>query len=126
MPSWTIIFLPPLILCNAHRNSGLWPVVSPRCTVFYRDFRHIVPFLTQIFMFTTPVILPKEYAYPGDQWILAFNPMFGIVNRDWWAILGLHWNFLVLARSPLHRPWGLFVFALFYFRKTERRFADFA
>ena len=51
--------------------------------------------------------------------------MFGIVSAYRWAILGLDWNLPILAISTASAL-GLFVFALFYFRRTERRFADFA
>jgi lipopolysaccharide transport system permease protein len=124
MPSWTIIFLPPLVLLTLIATLAFGLLISA-LTVFYRDFRHIVPFLTQIFMFTTPVIYPEEMLTHRYQWILAFNPMYGIVSAYRWAILGMDWNFPVLAISTVSAL-GLFVFALFYFRRTERRFADFA
>ena len=58
-PSWTIIFLPLLVLLTLIATLGFGILISA-LTVFYRDFRHIVPFLTQIFMFITPVIYPAE------------------------------------------------------------------
>jgi ABC-type polysaccharide/polyol phosphate export permease len=51
--------------------------------------------------------------------------MFGIVTAYRSAILGLPWNFPALAISTASAL-GLFLFAIFYFRKIERRFADFA
>ena len=124
MPSWTIIFLPVLVILTLIATLAFGILISA-LTVFYRDFRHIVPFLTQIFMFITPVIYPAEMLTKRYQWILAFNPMFGIVSAYRWAILGLDWNLPILAISTASAV-GLFVFALFYFRRTERRFADFA
>jgi lipopolysaccharide transport system permease protein len=123
-PSWTIIFVPLLILLTLIATLAFGILISA-LTVFYRDFRHIVPFLTQIFMFITPVIYPAEMLTQRYQWILAFNPMFGIVSAYRWAILGLDWNLPILAISTASAL-GLFVFAVFYFRRTERRFADFA
>ena len=58
-PSWTIIFLPLLIVVTLIATLSLGVMLSA-LTVFYRDFRHLVPFLTQIFMYFTPVIYPAE------------------------------------------------------------------
>ena len=57
MPSWTIVLLPALILLTLIATLSIGVLLSA-LTVFYRDFRHIVPFLTQILMFVTPVIYP--------------------------------------------------------------------
>ena len=94
-------------------------------TVFYRDFKHIVPFLTMILMYATPVIYPTDLVGPRWQLLFSLNPMFGIVTAYRSAILGLPWNFPALAISTASAL-GLFLFAIFYFRKIERRFADFA
>jgi lipopolysaccharide transport system permease protein len=123
-PSWTVVFLPFLVLLTLIGTLGFGILISA-LTVFYRDFRHIVPFLTQIFMFVTGVIYPAEMLTRRYQWVLALNPMFGIVSAYRWAILGLDWNFPILLISTASAL-GLFIFSLFYFRKTERRFADFA
>ena len=70
--------------------------------------------------------------YPGSmirqplyRWILSLNPMFGIVMAFRSAILGLDWDFACLAISTA-AALGSFLFAVFYFRRTERLFADFA
>ena len=55
VPSWTIVFLPVLILLTLVATLGIGIMLSA-LTIFYRDFKHIVPFLIQIFMFVTPVI----------------------------------------------------------------------
>lgn len=124
MPSWTIVFLPFLMLLTLIATLAFGILISA-LTIFYRDFKHIVPFLTQIFMFITPVIYPAELLTRRYQWILAFNPMFGIVSAYRSAILGVDWNLPILAISTASAL-GLFTFALFYFRRTERRFADIA
>jgi lipopolysaccharide transport system permease protein len=94
-------------------------------TVFYRDFKHIVPFLVQILLYASPVIYPGEMLSLRWQLILSLNPMFGIIGAYRSAILGLEWNIPSLAISTASAL-GLFLFALFNFRRTERRFADFA
>jgi lipopolysaccharide transport system permease protein len=124
MPSWTVIFLPVLVALTLIATLGLG-IVLAALTVFYRDFRHIVPFLTQILMFLTPVIYPVT-AVPGKQfhWLLALNPMFGIVGAYRSAILGTGWDWQILGISAGSAIVS-FVFAIYFFRRTERLFADF-
>ena len=131
-PAWTVVFLPVLILLTIIGALSIG-VTLASLTLFYRDFRHIVPFLVQIMMYVSPVM----YSLTGTQWtqlaakhpvliwILSLNPMFGIIDAYRGCILGaaLNWTSLLISSSSAIL---LFVFALFYFRKTERWFADFA
>jgi lipopolysaccharide transport system permease protein len=123
-PSWGIVWVPALVLLTLVATLGIG-VTLAALTVFYRDFKHIVPFLTMIMMYTTPVIYPIGMIGPRWRIILSLNPMFGIVGAYRSAILGVEWHFASLAISTASTL-GLFTFSLFYFRKTERRFADFA
>ena len=119
-----MVFLLFLILLTL-MGTLAFGVLIAALTVFYRDFKHIVPFLVQIFMFVTPVIYSISKINPGTRMILALNPMFGIISAYRSVILGVDWDPACLAISTASAV-GLFTFALFYFRKTERRFADFA
>jgi len=123
-PSWGVVWLPPLTVLTLVATLGLGLMLAS-LTVFYRDFKHLVPFLVQILMYLTPVIYPLKYVGPRWQLILSLNPMFGIVVAYRSAILGSAWNVPCLAISTASAV-GLFTLSLFYFRKTERRFADFA
>jgi lipopolysaccharide transport system permease protein len=125
VPSWTIILLPFLVVLTLIATLSVGLTLSA-LTVFYRDFRHIVPFLQQIFLFFTPVIYPTSLiTRPLYRWILSVNPMFGIVTAYRSAILGIDWDLPCLAISTA-AALGSFAFGMFYFRRTERRFADFA
>lgn len=124
MPSWTIIFVPLLIVVTLLATLSLG-VTLAALTVFYRDFRHLVPFLTQIFMYFTPVIYPVSMIPTKYHGFLAINPMFGLVTAYRSAILGLPWHFQSLAISTTSAVVS-FLFAVYYFRQVERRFADFA
>ena len=124
MPSWGVLWLVLLIPLTLIATLGIG-VTLAALTVFYRDFKHIVPFLVQILMYVTPVIYPAKLVGPRWQLLLSLNPMFGIVTAYRSAILGTAWNFPTLAISTVSAL-GLFLFAIFYFRKIERRFADFA
>ena len=123
-PSWTVIFVPLLIVVTLIATLSLGVMLSA-LTVFYRDFRHLVPFLTQIFMYCTPVIYPASVIPAKYHWFLALNPMFGLVTAYRSAILGLPWHFQSLAISTASALVS-FLFAVYYFRRIERRFADFA
>jgi lipopolysaccharide transport system permease protein len=124
VPSWGVIWLPFLILLTLVATLGMGLTLAA-LTVFYRDFRHVIPFMVQIMMFVTPVIYPTKLVGTYWQLLLSLNPLFGIVTAYRSAILGTPWNFTALAISSTSAIL-LFVFSLFYFRKTERRFADFA
>jgi lipopolysaccharide transport system permease protein len=123
VPSWTVIFVPLLVVLTLIATLGIG-IMLAALTIFYRDFKHIVPFLTMIFMFVTPVIFPASVFSPRLQTVLALNPMFGLVPAFRSAILGLPWNFSTLAISTVSAL-VIFVIAVFYFRRTERGFADF-
>ncbi len=123
-PSWGIVWLPLLIVLTIIATLGLG-VTLAALTVFYRDFKHIVPFLTMILMYTAPVAYPISIHSQVWRAILSLNPMFGIVGAYRSAILGLEWDLPSLAISATTAVASL-IFALFYFRKTERAFADYA
>ena len=123
-PSWGALWLLLLIPLTFIATLAVG-VALAALTVFYRDFKHVVPFMVQIMMYMTPVVYPAKLVGPGWQVLLSLNPMFGIVTAYRSAILGLDWNPLSLAISTASAM-GLFVFAIFYFRKVERHFADFA
>jgi lipopolysaccharide transport system permease protein len=124
MPSWTVVFVPLLFVITLIATLGLGVMLSA-LMVFYRDFRHVIPFLTQILMFVTPVIYPASVLPEKYHWLFSFNPMFGIVTAYRSAILGTPWNWLSLTISSITAVLT-FVLAIYYFRRTERRFADFA
>jgi lipopolysaccharide transport system permease protein len=123
-PSWAIIFTPLLIAVTLLATLSLGVMLSA-LTVFYRDFRHVVPFLTQIFMYFSAVIYPANLIPQKYHWFLALNPMFGLASAYRSAILGVPWHFESLVISTTSAL-VTFLFAVHYFRRVERRFADFA
>ena len=125
VPSPGILLLPILVILTLAATLGLGYLLGA-LTVAYRDFRYVVPFLITMMMYLSPVIFPvslvPSYRF---QVILALNPMFGIIEAYRSSILGTPWNLTTFAISSASSLL-LFVFGLFYFRKTERRFADIA
>ena len=124
VPSWQIVFLPALVLLTVMATLGLGYILAG-LTVFYRDFRYVVPFFVQVLMYLSPVIYPASILPPRYRWVLALNPMGGLIGGYRSAILGAPWDLVSLAASTAAT---LFLFAagLAYFRTVERRFADIA
>lgn len=100
---------------------GLW--VSA-VTVRYRDARYALPFLTQLWMFASPVIYPVTLVPDKYQWILSLNPMTGVIDGFRWTLLGAPAPsaevLLVSASSAV----VIAILALWYFGRVERGFAD--
>lgn len=91
--------------------------------VKYRDVRYILPFFIQILLFVTPVIYPPSIA-GSYSWILAINPMTGVIKAARASILGTEpVNWLLLGISFVATS-VLFVVGIIFFKKTERYFAD--
>jgi len=91
--------------------------------VKYRDVRYALPFFIQILMFLTPVIYPSSIA-GRYSWILAVNPMTGVVNTARAVLLGgtpVDWTALGISGAV-----GLLIMVVgfSYFKKTEKYFAD--
>jgi homopolymeric O-antigen transport system permease protein len=91
--------------------------------VAYRDFRYVIPFLVQFWMFITPVVYPASLV-PGEwQWALYVNPMAGVIEGFRSAFLGRPFDVLGMLVSLVIAAM-LFVAGISYFEKVERRFAD--
>jgi len=118
-----LAILPFLLLGTIVASLGLGLFLSS-INVRYRDVRYILPFFLQMMIFITPVIYPVSSVPQNLQWILALNPMTGIIETFKAVFLGTGAvNYGILSISMLS---GLFffVFGLWYFYKTERNFAD--
>lgn len=99
---------------------GLW---LSALNVAYRDVQHVVPFMTQIWLFATPIAYPSSLLSEPWRTIYALNPMVGVAEGFRWALLGsgtLPGSVGVSALVAL----ALFVSGVFYFRRVERTFAD--
>ncbi|MDP8213090.1 MAG: ABC transporter permease [Candidatus Zapsychrus exili] len=118
-----IFYMPLLILITFLTSVGLGSFLAS-VNVKYRDVRYIMPFFIQMLMFLTPVIYPISMLGDRFRWILAINPMSGVIETARGAILGVRpvdWQLLSLS---IFISLALFIFGIVYFRKTERFFAD--
>jgi lipopolysaccharide transport system permease protein len=115
----------PLYLLLAMITSlgvGLW---LSALNVLYRDIGYIIPFLTQFWLFITPIAYPSSMIPERWKLLYALNPMTGVVDGFRWALLGNQQSAptAMLAVSSLIAVVVL-VSGLFYFRRMERQFAD--
>lgn len=124
-PGWSLALLPLIVLGITIAALGVGVLLSA-LTVAYRDFRYVVPFMVQLWMFGTPTIYMQADAVVSPKWhsLLPFNPAFGLIFNFRQACLGgpIDWHALGLS-------FGVSVFLLvagcLYFRRVERTFADF-
>jgi lipopolysaccharide transport system permease protein len=124
LPDWRLLTL-PLFMALAFGSSfgaGLWLCAL---NVRYRDFRYIVPFIVQFGLYLSPVGFSSNIVPEGLRLIYACNPMVGVIDGFRWALLR--------GQSPLAAPaliasiLGASVLCLsgiWYFRRTEKTFAD--
>jgi lipopolysaccharide transport system permease protein len=94
-------------------------------TITYRDVRHIVPFMMQAWLYLSPVIYPVSMVPAEWRWVLALNPVTGIIDGFRSALLYRPWDLSTIAIST-GVSLLMLVYGLFYFRRMERRFADIA
>jgi homopolymeric O-antigen transport system permease protein len=114
----------PLFLLLALVTSlgvGLW---LSALNVQYRDVNYILPFLTQFWLFITPIAYPASMIPEKWQLLYSLNPMTGVVEGFRWALLGVN-----EAPGPMIAVSStiavlLLITGLFYFRRMERTFAD--
>ncbi len=124
MPDVRMIML-PLFLCLAMFASfgfGLWLAAL---NVKYRDFRYVVPFIVQLGLYISPVGFSSSIVPDRWRFIYSLNPMVGVIDGFRWALLGgktqLYWPGFMLS---IVLTLIIFISAVWYFRKTERYFAD--
>lgn len=123
LPGVQTLALPGFILLAvvAVLGPGLWLAAW---NVQYRDVRHLVPFLTQVLLFVTPVAYASSLVPPRWRLLYSVNPMASVVDGLRWALLGSRpVPVECLAVSSSIALAGL-LSGLWYFRRVERRFAD--
>ncbi len=120
-----VVLIPLLILLSFLAASGLGSFLAA-INVRYRDIRYIIPFFIQAGLFITPVIYPTTLVGEKFRWLLALNPMTGIIEAARAGILGTSpIDYGLLAISGIISIL-LFLIGILYFKKTERVFADVA
>ena len=117
---WTLPLFLILALITAI-GVGLW---LSALNVLYRDINYVLPFLTQFWMFLTPIAYPSSMVPEQFQVLYALNPMTGVVEGFRWALLGSGQAPGIMTLVSSLVAVILLVSGLFYFRRMERQFAD--
>lgn len=122
-PTWAFFTLPLFLLLAVMTALAVSLWLSP-LHVKYRDIGHIVPFLTQFWMYASPVIYPVSLIPERWQLLYSLNPMVGVIEGFRWALLGTespHFTAITIS--------GIIVLVLLlgglvFFKHMERTFAD--
>jgi lipopolysaccharide transport system permease protein len=123
-PSSQVVALPAFVLLvvGAAVGVGVWLAAL---MVEYRDFRFIVPFLVQFGLYLSPVGFQTSVVPPQYRLVYSLNPMVGIIDGFRWSLLGsksaVYWPGVAIAFFEVIWLLGS---GIWYFRKTERTFAD--
>jgi lipopolysaccharide transport system permease protein len=123
LPGWGILLVPGFVLlCVVTALSvGLWLTAL---NVKYRDVGHLVPFLSQMWMWLTPIVYPSRMVPERLRLLYGLNPMAGVVEGFRWALLGTpppDWAMMAVSFAVVT---ALLLSGLYYFRRTEATFAD--
>jgi lipopolysaccharide transport system permease protein len=127
MPSLKLLALPLIIFMAliTALGAGLW---FSALNVLYRDVGYVLPVLTQLLLFISPVGYSTGTVSIQWQWLYALNPMVGVIESFRWSVLGTVpsdslplWTLVAISSSV---SFLLLITGLFYFRRMERTFAD--
>jgi lipopolysaccharide transport system permease protein len=124
MPDWHIIALPAFVLIalGAALGAGLWLTAL---NVKYRDFRFVLPFIVQFGFYVSPVAFTSDIIPERWHLLYSLNPMVGVIDGFRWALFRgeteLNWNSVGLSVVLVA---VLLLSGVWYFRKTEKSFAD--
>jgi lipopolysaccharide transport system permease protein len=122
--TWAVAMAVPIVVLAALLAIGVGMWLSAM-NVKYRDIRYAIPFLVQIWMFTSPTIYPAAFMLPAKwQWLLRLNPLTGLIENFRAALFGnqpFDWTSLL---TSLAITVVVLVYSAFSFRRMERHFAD--
>jgi lipopolysaccharide transport system permease protein len=121
-PTWQVLALPVFVLLTVAVAFGVGAALGALCAI-YRDVRFVIPLVTQLWMFASPVIYPLNFVPARWHWLFYFNPLVGAIDGFRSSLLGLPFNWPAIASAwivAVATAW----LGLAYFRRVERRLAD--
>ena len=92
--------------------------------LFRSDVRYVVPFITQFWLFATPVAYPSSLLAEPWRTLYGLNPMVGVVEGFRWALLGSGPAPGAMAGISALVTAALLTSGALYFRRMEKTFAD--
>ena len=122
-PTINAVWIPLLVLLAliTSLGVGLWLAAL---NVRFRDVRYVIPFLTQFWMFATPIAYPSSLLSEPWRTIYGLNPMVGVVEGFRWALLGTSNAPGPMILVSAAAAGAILVGGAFYFRRMEKTFAD--
>ena len=123
VPTANVVWLPFFMALAALTcvGAGLW---LSALNVQFRDVRYVVPFLTQFWLFATPIVYPTSLLSEPWKTYYGINPMAGVIEGFRWALLGtdvVHTSTILVSTLA---AFALFITGGLYFRKMEQTFGD--
>ncbi len=123
VPSWSVLTLPVFLAlaCTASLGIGLW---LSALNVQFRDVRYVIPFLTQLWLFATPIAYPSSLLSEPLRSLYGLNPMVGVVEGFRWALLGTETSPGPMVLVSALVSVLVLISGAFYFRRMEVTFSD--
>jgi lipopolysaccharide transport system permease protein len=123
VPGWSVLLLPVYVLLAMMTalGLGLWLAAV---NAIYRDVRHAVPFVIQIWMFASPVVYSSTLVPETWRWLYRLNPLAGAIEGFRWALTGRGTSFDFPMAASVVIVVVVGIAGLFYFRKTESTIVD--
>lgn len=123
VPSINTLWLPFFLLLALVTSLGVGLWLSAM-NVKYRDVRYVVPFITQFWMFATPIAYPSNLLSEPWRTLYGVNPMVGVVEGFRWALLGAKTGPGAIVIVSSITALAVLISGAFYFRRMEKSFAD--
>lgn len=121
--TWRLLLIPVFIFIAilTALSVGLWLTTL---NVKYRDIRYVIPFLSQFWLYATPIAYSSSLVPEKWMWLYSLNPMVGVVDGFRWMLLGKSTEFPAFFFISLLVVLGLLITGFIYFKNTEDTFAD--
>ncbi len=121
-PTVNVLWLPAFIVLALMTSLGVGLWLSA-INVKYRDVRYVIPFLIQLWLFASPVVYSSSLLPERFQAIYGLNPMSGVIEGFRWSLLGTEPPGSLIAVSVIIVI-VILISGVFYFRRSEKTFAD--
>lgn len=122
-PTVNVLWLPAFLLLALLTALGVGLWISA-LNVQYRDFRYIIPFIVQFWMFASPVAYSSTLLDEPWRTVYGINPMAGVVSGFRWALLGVDTRPGPIVFASFVAALVILISGAFYFRRMEKKFAD--
>lgn len=122
-PGWHILLVPVLLIISSALALAVGLLLGP-VNVRFRDIKHTLPFLIQVWMYASPIVYPLSIVPADWRWLYSLNPMVGVIEGFRWAVLGNGQPALVPMMISGVVIVVMLLGGLVFFKNQERSFAD--